>query len=130
MLEGIPIVGSRLMMHTLASSTLPPPLRSSRLAPPAPSPSPCQIMVRTPLGRLQIITQLLGRHNVNNVLAAVGQASHTRCARGGGGRHHTQGVLREGGLCGWGVWGDGSFVAINEESVINIFWKTFELSSI
>ncbi len=30
-----------------------------------------QMLVRTPLGRLEIITPLLGRHNVYNVLAAV-----------------------------------------------------------
>ncbi len=30
-----------------------------------------QIIVRTPSGRLQIITNLLGSHNASNVLAAV-----------------------------------------------------------
>lgn len=30
-----------------------------------------QIIVRTPLGKLQIITPLLGKHNVYNILAAV-----------------------------------------------------------
>ena len=30
-----------------------------------------EIIVRTPLGKLQIITPLIGKHNVYNVLAAV-----------------------------------------------------------
>ena len=59
---------------------LPPPLPAPHpppaLLPPPPSRHPAhhphaQLIIRTPSGRLQIITNLLGPHNADNVLAAV-----------------------------------------------------------